>query len=783
MNYPKKFRLLMTIVFLIMSPLGGAPANIWSQEAMYPAENFEAEPMAMEAETAESYLEPMEEAVSPDMPATDEAAEAEAPAKKAEDAGMIDSKESKEMVLLRGELATLKVYSLTRLSISDPNIADVASADADKLLIIGKALGQTVFFIWDEYGKRTIVIRVQEEDQALIKARVEKLLKSAKIEGLTFEENAYEGKLVIAGDLSKEKYSVYSTVVGPFGDRIISLVKEELSEDLIQIDMQVAELNTTLQKSMGIDWTAGSAQGLTLSYKEAIPTPAKQLEKFIKVGDFTRTSALLITINNLLQEGKGRVLSKPKLVVVSGKQASFQVGGQIPVRTVTTSSSGISTENVSFVDYGIMMSITPKIRRGKIDITLSVVISDIDSSVVTANSVAFTRRSAQTQLLLDDQQTIVLAGLIKSNRSEQVKKIPFLGDIPIIGLAFRSRTMPSAATDTEIVITLTPTILSQQENAGDKTAAKAEPAKTEETVSTALDSASGSSDVAVKDKKEGPADQAAEALKEEMVSVQDSKLDVLEKTESKMQEAMPAETETMQDQPMARIDEPQIRIETPAADNSPSVSRYVFSVQKKISEAISYPYEAVENGWEGTVKLTLKILKDGSLEEVTVKESSGHNIFDTDAVNTAEILAPYAAFPPELELNEITVTIPIVYSQDSASLDVVCRPRPNTETEARPFLSSGKTYEEVVQEKIAGAITYPESIRHFGWEGTVRLNLRISRDGTLSYAEVRESSGHKVFDQCALQTAKAVAPFSVFPADSAIEELNVTVPIVYSLEK
>ena len=244
-----------------------------------------------------------------------------------------------------------------------------------------------------------------------------------------------------------------------------------------------------------------------------------------------------------------------------------------------------------------------------------------------------------------------------------------------------------------------------------------------------------------------------------------------------------AKEEGAQDQPMARVDEPQIQIETPDADNSQSVSRYVFSVQKKISEAISYPYEAVKNGWAGTVKLTLKILKDGSLEEVTVKESSGHNIFDTDAVNTAEILAPYAAFPPEMELNEITVTIPIVYSQDSASLDVGCQPRPGTGTEARPFLSSGKTYEEVVQEKIAGAITYPEAIRHFGWEGTVRLNLRISRDGTLSYAEVRESSGHKVFDQCALQTAKAVAPFSVFPADSATEELNVIVPIVYSLEK
>lgn len=782
---------MVASVFLMMSFFWGMPVNAWSQDAMEPMESLEPEFLDGGA-GADSYAEPMEEVMAPESAGVEPSAEM--PAEKDEDSGAIDSKEAKEMVLLRGELATLKVYSLTRLSISDPNIADVASADADKLLIIGKTLGQTVFFIWDEYGKRTVVVRVQEEDQALIKARVEKLLKGAKVEGLTFEENAYEGKLMISGDLSKEKFAVYSTVIASFGDRIINLVKEELSEDLVQIDMQVAELNTTLQKSMGIDWTAGTASNLTLKYQEAIPTATEQLERFIKVGDFTRTTALLITINNLLQEGKGRVLSKPKLVVVSGKQASFQVGGQIPIRTTTTGTGGAASENVSFKDYGIIMNITPTIRRGKVDITMSVEISDIDSSVVTADSVAFTRRSAQTQLLLDDQQTIVLAGLIKSNRSEQVKKVPFLGDIPIIGLAFRSRTMPSAATDTEIVITLTPTILPQQENADKNELAKSETPKAEDVVSAQAGSADSSTGNAPSVSESKEADALAEAEpSQEVVDViaQEDRSVGAGAVETEQDTMIPGNNSTeniiveeaVQDQPMARVDESQIEIEAPAADDSQSVSKYVFSVQKKISEAISYPYEAVENGWAGTVKLTLKILKDGSLEEVTVKESSGHNIFDKDAVNTAEILAPYAAFPPELELNEITVTIPIVYSQDSASLEVVCRPEPNTETEAKPFLSSGKTYEEMVQEKIASAITYPESIKHFGWEGTVRLNLRISRDGTLSYAEVRESSGHKVFDQCALQTAKAVAPFSVFPADSAIEELNVTVPIVYSLEK
>ena len=69
----------------------------------------------------------------------------------------------------------------------------------------------------------------------------------------------------------------------------------------------------------------------------------------------------------------------------------------------------------------------------------------------------------------------------------------------------------------------------------------------------------------------------------------------------------------------------------------------------------------------------------------------------------------------------------------------------------------------------------------YGWEGTVKLGVLILNDGTLAFALVKDSSGHDVFDEVALNTAKKLAPFSAFPSNTDLQELNMTIPIVYSL--
>ena len=78
-----------------------------------------------------------------------------------------------------------------------------------------------------------------------------------------------------------------------------------------------------------------------------------------------------------------------------------------------------------------------------------------------------------------------------------------------------------------------------------------------------------------------------------------------------------------------------------------------------------FPWKPREQGWEGTVVLSLVILNDGTLNDARIQTSSGREAFDKDAINTARILAPFSSFPEALKLEELVVTIPIVYSQEA----------------------------------------------------------------------------------------------------------------------
>jgi len=504
-----------------------------------------------------------------------------------------------EVRMIKGELVTVKVNSMTRVSITDPSVADIVDADSNELLLVGKTVGNTALFIWDEDGKQTIMVYVFNQNLNVVKNRIQKLLNSADIHEVELQTNEQEGKVVILGDLPEYKRDLFEQIVGQFDEDTINMVGEEVIDDLIEIDMQITELNTTLSKSLGVDWATGGTSGIAPVYTEEIPTFDGRIRDFFKIGHFSRTGQLTAAINALIVEGKARVLSKPKLVVISGEEASFLVGGEVPIRTTTFSDTGSSQENVEFKSFGISMTITPTIIRERIDIIMNLEVSEIDSSTASsiAETVAFSTRSASTHLYLDDGQTIILAGLIKHTESESVTKIPFVSDIPLFGLLFRSRSNPVADRDEELVIALTPHILTHR-NSTDKKGM------------------SGSRGQAV----------SQQEFRSRRFSYQKPASSYM---------GIPKE-----------------------------MTRYVYDVQEKISQAIVYPSEARRYGWEGTVKVRMLILNDGTLAFALVKESSGREVFDEVALNTTKQLAPFMAFPSDTDLQELSITIPIVYSLD-----------------------------------------------------------------------------------------------------------------------
>ena len=168
-----------------------------------------------------------------------------------------------------------------------------------------------------------------------------------------------------------------------------------------------------------------------------------------------------VTIKALEQKGIVESLAEPNILAANGKQASFLAGGEYPFPMVQggSSSGGIS---ISFKEYGIRLNFLPKITaRGTIDLQLSAEVSALDfadSITVSGYSEpALTVRRVKNQIELADRQSFAVGGLLNNTDNETFEKIPFLGDIPILGKFFQ--TMKRVKSNTELIVIVTPEIV------------------------------------------------------------------------------------------------------------------------------------------------------------------------------------------------------------------------------------------------------------------------------------------------------------------------------------
>ena len=91
--------------------------------------------------------------------------------------------------MVAGDIQTVPVNNLTRVSVTNPDVADISDAQSDKISLLAKKAGETILFLWDAGGKRSIKVRVVNEDLSVVKARVQKMLDEANITGISLEEN------------------------------------------------------------------------------------------------------------------------------------------------------------------------------------------------------------------------------------------------------------------------------------------------------------------------------------------------------------------------------------------------------------------------------------------------------------------------------------------------------------------------------------------------------------------------------------------------------------------
>jgi len=372
------------------------------------------------------------------------------------------------IALVEGRARLLSTPGLVRVAVSNPKVADVVTVSDRETILNGLAPGEATLFVWlRNTAPLSYTVRVApakpDPDDVLLNALRALAPETVRI--------AFAGKaLVVSGfvDTQLEKERILGAARGAMKDRgeVVDLL-EVRSPIQVQLGVRIAEINLMALRETGLEWgmwwppqqQEGTTVVTTTAPAQGPPPTSPYLFLFTTKGGIfpIQQGEVFFRLAALAQEGKANILATPNVVTVAGKEAKLVVGGQVPVPT--------GQGSVEFKPFGVVLNATPEVdSAGRISLRLEVSSSELDFTrtvqVAGATLPTMIDRRVTTQVSLLPGETLGIGGLISHITQEQLNKIPILGDLPVLGALFRSRSFQERKT--EVVFFVTPQILGRE---------------------------------------------------------------------------------------------------------------------------------------------------------------------------------------------------------------------------------------------------------------------------------------------------------------------------------
>jgi pilus assembly protein CpaC len=354
--------------------------------------------------------------------------------------------------------------AIGRFSVSDPAVAEAVLVAPDQVLVNGKGFGQVNFIAWEQKGGQFVVFDVfVRANLSLIDSQIRELFQKDDI-----RLSQANGSVVISGKVSDPKtVSQVEAVVQAAGFKTVNMLQSPVTEKAqVQLMVRVAEVSRSRMRELGATYAYQGSQGAGGSigtgggpYTVGSVTGGNIFGSVVgsALNLFVMGGNSYNFIHALQQQGALRSLAEPNLIAMDGQQASFLAGGEFPVPMVQPGGEKAAV-SVVFKEYGVRLNFKPTIiDEDHIRLELEPEVSTIDF----ANGVKFdgflipalkTRR-AKTGVELRDGQSFALAGLLDNQETRSLQKIPVLGDIPVLGALFNSKSFQKSETELMFIVT------------------------------------------------------------------------------------------------------------------------------------------------------------------------------------------------------------------------------------------------------------------------------------------------------------------------------------------
>jgi len=376
----------------------------------------------------------------------------------------------------RGELLQFQ-QDVQKVVISEPKIADAVVVSPRELMVNAKGPGRTTLVVWEtgvEPVRYDIDVAKDTADWDTFRKQIEDGAPGAAVTVTGSGET-----LVLSGSVrSAEDSKRLASMAQTHAKTVINLLHTPPLPDPRQILLQVkfAAIDRVALTTIGFNLFStndkliggSSTQQFTsprfspLQVQNGqVPSSTVNFSDLLNLFAFRPDINFGATIKALQERNLLQILAEPNLITLEGKDASFIAGGQFPYPTITTTPTGGSTApvvTVQFKPFGIKLDFTPTVTAsGAIDLKVAPEVSALDyANAVTIEGFlipAISQRRAETEVVLKDGESFAIAGLIDNRVQQVIDKIPGIGDLPILGKLFRSRSTQKSTNELLVVIT------------------------------------------------------------------------------------------------------------------------------------------------------------------------------------------------------------------------------------------------------------------------------------------------------------------------------------------
>jgi pilus assembly protein CpaC len=402
------------------------------------------------------------------------------PAQPAQPVGPVTQDSANDLSVAVGKTVLVDCAApIARVSIGLGDIAEIHATSPTEIMVLGKTAGETSLIIWDTRGGRqffNVTVRasasVLNDSLSAIRRELRTELPDEPLK-VSFEN----GAIFLRGTVKDLNSSNRAAKIAATGGKVVNLLNVTVpaSEPQILLKVRFISVDRSKETQLGINLYStgfGNTVGGISTGQYAAPTvtlPSATGAAMATVSDGLNISAfypgmnLGATIKAMQTKVGAQVLAEPNLLAANGKQASFLAGGEYPYPMVQGGSGGAGAAvTIMFKEYGVRLNFIPTITpRGTIRLQVAPEVSALDFADAVEISgfqvPAITTRKVKTEVELADGQSFVIGGLLDNTESETFQKIPFLGDIPVLGKFFQS--MQKTKANTELIVIVTPEIV------------------------------------------------------------------------------------------------------------------------------------------------------------------------------------------------------------------------------------------------------------------------------------------------------------------------------------